>query len=320
MSKKAIQLRIIFMGTSDFARDILAGLLEAHFNIIAVYTRPEKKSGHTQKQNNSPVKELAIAGKIPVFQPDRFTKDKVGELKQLKPDIIIVAAFGKILPESVLEIPGFGCLNVHTSLLPKFRGPSPIQNALLNGEKKTGITIILMDKGIDTGDILNQKTIPIENQDDSKTLYKKCSQEGISILLETIPLWIEKKIVPQRQDDSKASLCQLIEREDGKIIWEEEAENIYNKYKAFYLWPEIFCFWMNNDSLQRIKLKKIILQKYDPQTLYNPGEVFEVGDKIGVQTLKGVIVLEEIQLEGKATMSIKDFLNGYPNFIGSVLK
>lgn len=317
---QAIKLRTIFMGTSPFAKVILAALIKANYNIIAVFTQPDKKAGRKQEIKASPVKELALLYKLPVFQPNKFNSETVSEIKKLKPDLVIVAAYGKILPAEVLETPGFRCVNVHASILPKFRGPSPIQNALLLGEKETGITIMLMNQGIDTGEILSQEKISIEPDETAENLSQNLSRLGAKLLLETLPLWIERKIESRKQDDSRTTLCQLIEREDGHIIWEDNAENIYNKYRAFCQWPGIFGFWDNNGVQERIKFKKVALLKSDTQTPHRPGEVFQLGDKIGVQTLKGVIILEEIQLEGKKSAAAGEFINGHPNILGSVLR
>ena len=318
---KAIKLRIVFMGTSPFAEKMLSAMLEEKYNILAVFTQPDKKSGRKGELTQSPVKILATERKIPIIQPEKFDDKTISDLKELRPDLIIVAAYGKILPEKALEIPGFGSINVHASLLPKLRGASPIQNALLSGEGETGITIMLMDKGMDTGDILLQKKVSIAINDTSDTLTEKLMEKGAEALLEAIPLWIDKKITQKKQAGEKATLCQLIERSDGKIIWDNEAQNIFNQYRAFYSWPGIFSFWDDeNGSTKRIKLNKISLQKINPQKTHRMGEVFQIGEEIGVQTSNGVIILKEVQLEGKSSISAKEFSNGYPNFIGSILK
>jgi methionyl-tRNA formyltransferase len=314
-----IKIRTIFMGTSSFARVVLATLLAEKYNIVAVFTQPDREVGRNKEIKVSPVKELAVSSTVAVFQPDKFNEAAVSEVRKLKPDLLIVAAYGKILPKEILEIPGFGCINIHASLLPKFRGPSPIQNALLCGEKETGVTIMLMNQGIDTGLTLSQEKISIELDDTAQSLSQKLSELGAKLLIKTMPPWVGQKIKPQKQDDSQTSLCQLIEREDGHIIWENEAEKIYNRFRAFHPWPGIFTFWKNKDVTERIKLKKVSLQKIDPETRHQVGEIFLLGDKVGVQTLRGIIIIEEIQLEGKKTVSISDFINGYPDFIGSML-
>jgi len=318
--KKEIKLRIVFMGTSDLSEKILDGLLTEKYNLVGVYTKIDKKVGRKQEMTSPKVKLLAEKNQLPVFQPKTFrSEEAIKELRDLKPDLIVVAAYGKILPKSVLEIPGFGCINVHVSLLPKYRGPSPVQNALLCGEKETGTTIMLMDEGVDTGDLLSQRKLDIQPNDTTSSLMLKLAEQGTQLLLETLPRWIERKIQPSKQDHFHASLCQLIEREDGHIIWEDDAQNIFNKYRALTPWPGIFAYWKNESAVVRLKLISIDLQKKNSQQKRNCGEVFEIGCDIGVQTIKGVILLKEIQKEGKKATDIKSFINGHPKFIGSIL-
>ncbi len=308
------------MGTSEFAAEILESLITTGYNIVSVYTQPDKKAGREQEVKKSAVKILADKNKLPVFQPSKFNESVIEELRVQKPDLIILAAYGKIIPASVLSLPGFGALNVHASLLPKYRGPSPIQNALLNGEKETGVTLMLMDEKIDTGDILGQKKTAIDKNETAQELAKKLAKISSALLLKTIPLWIERKITPQKQNDSQATLCQLIEKEDGKIIWAEDAETIYNLFRAFTPWPGIFAYWEGESGPRRIKLNKIGFLKNNPETKHHIGEIFQIGEKIGVQCNLGVVILEEVQLEGKTNMKIEEFMNGYQNFIGSILK
>ena len=320
MNSKNIKLRVVFMGTSDLSQTILQALVENEYNVVGVFTKPDTKVGRKQELVSPLVKQLAEQNHIPIFQPLKFNTEAVEELKKLKPDLVIVAAYGKIIPKAALEIPGFGCINVHVSLLPKYRGPSPIQNALLCGEKETGVTIMLMDQGVDTGDILAQEKVTIEQDDTTETLMEKLSIIGANLLLKTIPLWVERKIEAKSQDHSQATLCQLIEREDGKIYWADNAENIYNKYRALTPWPGIYTYWKNNSEIVRLKLISIGLQKTNPLEKHQTGEVFELGSDIGVQTDDGIIILKEIQKEGKKTIAAKEFTNGYPNFISSILQ
>lgn len=315
-----IKLRTIFMGTSSFSESILNSLLSAQYNIISVYTQPDKKVGRKQEMQKSAVKILAEKNKLPVYEPSRLSTEAIEELREQKPDIIIVAAYGKILPKEILELPAFGAINVHTSLLPKYRGPSPIQNAILNGEKKTGVTIMLMDEGIDTGDILAQKEAAILEDDTTADVSNKLSAIASELLLENIPLLVKREITPNPQDGSLATLCQLIERSDGKIMWTDEASSIYNRYRAFSPWPGIYTFWENGDVLKRIKLNRISLLKKNCEEKHHIGEVFQIDESYAVQTTLGAIILHEIQLEGKDSTGIKEFLNGYPDFVGSILK
>ena len=317
--EKQIKIPIVFMGTSKLSESVLKALLEKNYVVSGVFTKPDKKIGRKQEISEPLVKKLANENKIPVFQPEKFDEESTAELKKLKPDLIIVAAYGKIIPQAILDIPGFGCINVHASLLPKYRGPSPIQNALMNGEKETGITIMLMDKGVDTGDILSQEAIDIEPNDNNDTLLDRLSVVGANLLIKTLPLWIERRIQPKPQENSSATICQLIERNDGHINWTDDAEEIFNRYRALTPWPGIFCYWKNNSDTTRIKLIFIEKQKINPQQKYAEGEVFEIADDIGVQTGSGVIILKEIQSEGKNVMTVREFKNGHPDFIGSIL-
>ena len=314
-----IKLRVVFMGTSELSEVVLKGLIENEYNVVGVFTKPDKKTGRKQELSESLVKKLANDHEIPIFQPIKFSADAVSQLKELKPDLVIVAAYGKIIPKSALDIPGFGSINVHVSLLPKYRGPSPVQNVLLAGETETGVSIMLMDEGVDTGDSLTQEVVPILQTDNTETLMNKMSLVGTDLLLKTIPLWIERKIEPKAQDHSLATLCQLIEREDGLIFWGQSANTIYNRYRALTPWPGIFTYLKNESGLIRLKLLSIELQKIDPTQKHHEGEVFELGSDIGVQTSEGVIILKELQQEGKKSTDVKSFVNGHPDFIGSIL-
>ena len=314
-----IKLRAVFMGTSSFAAEILSSLLENKYNIISVYTQPGKKVGRDGGIGKSAVAEIAEKNDLKVFEPQNFSEETINELKDQKPDMIIVAAYGKILPQEVLEVPGFGSINVHASMLPKFRGPSPIQNAILEGEAETGTTIMLMDQGIDTGDILKQKKIAIDPDETYPELLSKIAGVSSSLLLETLPFWAERKIKPQKQNENQATYCQLIEREDGKIIWTDDTVSIYNRYRAFIPWPGIFAYWKKNGFNLRLKLSKISPIKNDFSDKKS-GEIFDLDGKAAVKTADGAIILEEVQLEGKAKTKISDFINGYPDFIGSILE
>jgi len=308
------KLKLIFFGTSEFSEVILDSLTKAGYNIAGVFTRPDQKVGRRQEWQKTPVKIMAEKNGIPVFDPAKLDSTSLEQIGNLAPDMIITAAYGKIIPQSILDIPEFGAINVHPSLLPKFRGPSPIQNALLSGEKETGTTIMLMDAGMDTGDILMQKSISIGQADILPELLQKLAVLSAELLLETIPLWIEGKIKPRKQNNSEATFCRMIEKEDGKIDWRETAQSIYNRYRAFYPWPGIFTIWNG----KRIKLNKISLAK-NSQEKRPTGKVFEFDGKIAIQTKERVIILEELQIEGRPNIKAMDFINGYKKFIGSIL-
>lgn len=314
------KVRVVFMGTPALSATLLEALIVQGYNIVGVVTKPDRPIGRKQTVEESPVKETALKHNLPILQPEKIDATALLEIQNWKPDVVVVAAYGKILPESLLSLPGFGCVNFHTSLLPKWRGASPIQNAILSGATETGVTIMLMDKGMDTGDILTQKTVPIDPDDTTPTLTDKLLVAGQALLLETLPLWIERHITPTKQDNEKATLCQLIERSDGHIMWSDDAESIYHRYRALYPWPGVFTYWKKADNLLRLKLLTLSYQKENP-TLPQPlGAVFEIDGKIGIQTSIGVIFPETVQLEGKTPVSIKEFLLGNEGFIGSFLE
>lgn len=318
--KNPVKLNTLFMGTSSFAATILKSLIDNDYNIISVYTRADAKIGREHITQKSPVKLVAEKVKLNVFEPQKFDAEEISKIKKQKPDLIIVAAYGKILPKAVLDIPGFGAINAHASLLPKFRGPSPVQNALLDGEIKTGTTIMLMDEGIDTGDILAQKKIIINPEEKYPELLEKMATASSQLLLKTLPDLINRKIKPVPQEETQASYCQLIERQDGKIIWNEEAISIFNRWRAFYPWPGVFTYWGKNSCNIRLILHKIKFSTRKINPDFSQGQVFESDGEIGVFANQGSIILEEVQLEGKNRIGIADFINGHPDFIGSILK
>lgn len=325
--EKAIKLRTVFMGTSHFALPILEALIARQYNIIAVYTKPDQKIGRKEENGarpvaDNPIRDCAKKHSIPLHQPSRLDDVAIETLRARKPDMIVVAAYGKIIPSAILGIPGFGTINIHPSLLPKFRGPSPIQNAILMGEKETGTTIMLMNDDVDTGDILAQKKFSINPNDTTGTLLPKAAIISAELLVATLPAWVAREITPHAQDEKKATLCQLIERSDGHLSWHAEAMEIYNRYRALMPWPGVFCFWRRkkDDSLVRIKLLSIAMRQDDAATPHAIGEVFLCEDKIGIQTIRGVIFPEEVHMEGKSPQTIDEFRNGYPDFIGSVLQ
>lgn len=320
ISSRIPKIRVVFMGTPTLSAVILETLLEKNYNIVGIVTKADRPAGRKKEIRYSLVKEVALKSDIPLLQPEKIDAAVIAQLRSWKPDLVIVAAYGKILPQEVLDIPGFGCLNFHPSLLPKWRGAAPIQNALLVGATETGVTIMLMDRGMDTGDILRQVIVPITPDDTTLSLTEKLIPAGLTLLLETLPLWIERKIVPIKQNGEQATLCQLIEREDGHIIWTDDAESIYNRFRALFPWPGVFTYWKKNDELLRLKLVSLSFQKQNVQTMHPLGQVFEVGEKVGVRTTAGIIFLDTVQLEGKGPLPIKEFLLGNDSLIGSFLE
>ena len=249
-------MRIVFMGTAELSCASLEKLA-GKFSVVAVVTQPDKPKGRELKLQFSPVKILAEKLKLPVLQPAKARDEKfIAELRGLKPDLIVVVAYGQILPQTILDLPKFGCLNVHTSLLPKYRGASPIQSAILNGETETGVTIMKMDAGLDTGEIISQARTPILPEDNSQTLHDRLAQLGAELLVETIPDYVAGKILPKPQPAEGASYAAKIKKEDGKIDWNEPAEKILNRLRAFTPWPGAFTFLKTEAKPQLLKIWK----------------------------------------------------------------
>lgn len=317
---KAPQVSVIFMGTPDFAATALIALIKESYNIVGVVTRPDRKSGRKQELTPSAVKTLALEHKLPVFQPEKLDADAVKTLSGWKPDIIVVAAYGRILPKTILTLPGFGCINIHASLLPRWRGASPIANALIAGDTETGITLMELDEGMDTGNVLVQERTTIDPNERAPALQDRLADIGAKLLMQTLPLWITRSIESRPQEEAGSTLCQLIEREDGRIFWSESAQDIYNRFRGLFPWPGVFTYWRRGDEgALRIKLHDISLQKTPLTTEHPVGTVLEIGEKIGITTGTGVIFPATLQVEGKGEINIAEFTRRYPDFIGSIL-
>jgi methionyl-tRNA formyltransferase len=307
---------IVFMGTPQFAVPTLERLLVEKYSVLAVYTRPDKPTGRGQRLLLSPVKKLALKHDIPVMQPDTLKSSAVlSALNELNPELIVVAAFGLILPEAVLSIPKHGCFNIHPSLLPSYRGPSPVAYTLLGGEQTSGVTLILMDKGMDSGPIIAQRKIVISSDDTTGSLTDKLALEGADLLIESLPLWLSGRIKPKPQDDSKATYSRIINAGDGLIDWSLSAVEIGHRIRAFYPWPGTYTRWEG----KRIKIHTGI--PLTGEVCGQPGKVVALyrGEGIGVVTGDGYLKICQLQLEGKEKMSSVDFARGQRTFVGSVL-
>lgn len=307
--------KIIFMGTPDFAVPILKSLVESGYTLATVFTQPDKKVGREQKIVYSPVKKLALKCSIPVYQPEKLDHEVEQKISSIKPDLIVVAAYGKILPKSILDIPKYGCLNLHASLLPKYRGASPIPAAILSSEKETGVSIMLMDEKMDHGPIINQRKEKIYNNETGKSLHDRLAKIGAELLIQTLPKWFEGKIKPKPQDHTKATYTKIISREDGHIDWTKSAEEIERQIRAFYPWPGSWTIWNG----RRLKILQVKLSKL--QDARKPGEVFLTKDrKLAIVCSKGYLLVERLQLEGKKQMTAEEFLKGHPDIVGIILK
>lgn len=312
-------MRIVFMGTPEFAVPILKALIDRSYRVVAVYTQPDKRAGRGQQVMSSPVKQLALLRGLDIVQPDTLRDSStIEQLASYTPDLVVVAAFGQLLPPKVLALPRFGCLNVHPSLLPRYRGASPITTAILEGDEVTGVTIMLMDAGMDTGPILSQKEVPISGEDTCGTLAAKLAQAGADLLMETLPLWVDGQIRPQAQDEGKASYTKIITKSDGQINWHLTAVEIWRRVRAFDPWPGCYTWWRG----RRLKLTKVVPLGMKKAGV-SPGKVIALPQPeeaaVGVMTGDGVLGLICVQLEGKREMSAEEFVRGQRDFIGSSL-
>lgn len=313
-----MQLKIIFMGTPEFGAIILEELIKGGYPPVLVITAPDKPVGRKQIITPPPVKISAQKYNIPVLQPEKILNLK-SEILNLNPDLIIVAAYGQILPKEILEIPKYGCLNVHPSLLPRWRGASPIQYTILNGDKETGITIILMTEKVDKGDIIAISKFQITNPKITcPELLKELANLGAKLLVKTIPKLVKNEIKPKPQNGLKATYSKILKKKDGKIDWKKPAEYIERQIRTFYPWPGSFCFL---DEKQIKILKADVLKQTKNGPFGSPGKTFLApNDKIAVQTGKDFLVIEKLQFEGKKPMSSEEFLRGHLKFIGKILK
>ena len=309
-----METRIVFMGSPMFAEPSLIALHNS-FKVVGVVTQPDRPSGRGRSMSPSAIKSLAEKLKISVFQPQSL-KDPIAvdHIKQWKPDIIVVAAFGQILRRQILELSPHGCVNVHASLLPRWRGASPIQYAILNGDPMTGVTIMKMDEGVDTGGILSQKSIPILEDDTAFSLTTRLSKLGANLLVDTLPGYINKTIIPTEQDNTKSTYAPLINKEDGRLNLATPAKHLENKVKALVTWPGTFVI-VNNQvikihkahAVSSSKPTSIDYEKANADTVILNGEPALV-------TIEGFLVLDQVQLPGKKIMSGKDFLRGHKNW------
>ena len=307
--------RIVFFGTPAFAVPVLEGLLDGTDPVRAVVTQPDRRKGRGQRVGVSAVKERFLHDPYPgccLLQPEKVKETSFQEtLRGLCPDLFVVAAFGQILPAAVLEIPRYGSINVHASLLPKYRGAAPIPWAILRGEEVTGVTIMKMDAGMDTGDILLQRDIPIRPDETAETLHDRLALLGPALLLETLHLMKKQAIAPLPQDAARATYAPPLKKEDGRIDWSREAIEIDRQVRAFHPWPVAFT------HLRGQMLKVYRGEAKTGGTGERGGKVAWVGnDWIEVETGKGVYRIREVQLEGKRRMTIREFLSGHPVPVG----
>ncbi len=308
-------LKVIFMGTPEFCVPILESLIK-EYNVLAIVTQPDKEVGRKKEIVYSPIKKRALEHNIRVLQPIKI-RDEYEDIINLKPDIIITCAYGQIVPEIVLNYPKYGCINVHASLLPKLRGGAPIHKAIINGYAKTGITIMYMDKGMDTGDMISKVEVKIEDNDTAESLHDKLQKAAVPLLLETLPTIIDGTNKREKQNNEEATYAYNVSREDEHIDFNKTSREIFNQIRGLNSWPGAYAIL--NDKNIKLWLSKISDKKYNEK----PGTIVSI-DKNGMEvvTKDGSILITELQLSGKKKMNIKDFINGNKkeDYLSKVLK
>ena len=306
-------MRVIYMGTPALSVSPLDLLLEKKYQVVGVYTQPDRPAGRGRGMLTSPVKAYAEERGLKVLQPTSLgSYHTYSEFRSLKPDVVVVAAYGKILPKRLVRFPLFGCINIHPSLLPRHRGPSPVPFTLLEGDSVAGVTLMLLDEGMDTGPIIAQKEESIFPEDTGATLSTRLFVEGARLLADNLPLYLKGSIVPRPQTESGVTYARKLTKEDGRIQWERSAESIWRQVRAYSIWPGSYTFW-------RKKLLKVL----EAVSLVggegvSPGEVviLQSGSPValGVATGDGILGIKRVQLEGKKAMDVGEFLQGHEEF------
>lgn len=308
------RIRTLFIGTPSFAIPSLEALLaDSFFDVVGVVTQPDKPVGRTQTLSQSPIKKMALAANLPVYQPERI-RNFVSEIESMKLDIIVLVAYGQIIPKAILDLPQFGCINVHGSLLPKYRGAAVIQAPIINGDSETGVTIMIMDEGLDTGPILAQAHFPLSNTETANSLFPKIATLGAQSLTSTLHRYINGGLKPKAQDEQYTSYVKILKKDDARIDWSKSAPEIERLTRAMNPWPVTWTTWNN-------KLVKIIEVEHKPFAInqYKPGQIFVSNGQVVVQCGINALIIKRLQLEGKTEMLASDFLRGQVDFGKAVL-
>ena len=299
-------MKIVFMGTPDFAVGALEAIIRAGHEVTAVVTQPDKAKGRSGQVQFPPVKECAVKYGIPVFQPVKVkTPEAIAELRKYEADLFVVAAFGQILSKEILTMPKYGCVCIHASLLPKYRGAAPINWCIIDGEKESGVTIMQMDEGIDTGDILTKKVVPIERKETAESLFDKLAVAGAELIVETLPQIEAGTITPVKQNDAESCYAKMMDKSIGKVDWSMKAEQIERLVRGLNSWPSAYTHFQGKS----VKLWDCDVA--DTQSKEAPGTIIDVAkDYIEVATGEGSIRILALQLEGKKRMDTRTFLLG----------
>ena len=309
-------MKMIFMGSSDYGMPVLKNLIAENFNIVSVYTKSDPITKIKLKQSN-PIESLAISNQIPVHLPKKIDEKEIDLLTKIAPDIIIVAAYGLYLPPKIIDLPKFGCLNIHPSLLPKYRGPSPVISTILSDEKATGVSIIKINNKLDAGPMLKSQIVNRICNETAYDLTKRLFSIGSELLIDIIPRWIKNEISPISQKESDATFTKKITKSDGEIKWNLSSKEIYLKTLAYNPWPKTYSWWNG----KRIILTKMELTSTKENNNVAPGTIIRTSsNKIAISTATTDLLLSTILLEGKREISVQEFVLGHPTFINSKLK
>jgi len=304
------------MGTPYFGVPVLESLTESGHSVVAIYTRPDRPAGRGRHSAPSPVKQAALARGIPVVEPQTLRDDAaVRELTEWAPDLVVVAAFAYLLPPAILSVPRHGCLNVHPSLLPQYRGPSPVATAILNGDLQTGVTIMQMDSGLDTGPIVGQAAVAINEDDTTESLTSLLAECGARLLVDTIAPWLAGRVTPRPQREDEATFSVRISAHDARLDWSLSASVLARQVRAYHPWPGSYTLWKG------LRLKVVGARPLSLRLPHPTGAVvaMQPPDSVGVVTDDGTLCLDRLQLEGKRAVPAEEFVRGHRDFVGSVL-
>lgn len=312
--------RLVFMGTPTYVIPVLEALIsEASVEVVGVYTPPDRPKGRGRPIEMPAVKSFAVERGLLVRQPASLRTERAQEeMAELRPDVIVVAAYGKLLPSPVLNTPPHGCLNLHPSLLPRYRGPSPVATAILDGKDTTGVTLMLLDEGMDTGPIISQREFPLSGRETADSLTSALFQLGAEVLLECLPSWVAGRSNTRSQDEARATVTRKLQRGDGAADWQLPATVLERRWRAYTPWPGLFTIWEG----KALKLLSVVTlpQAADPPA--EPGQVVALSSRdapVAVATGEGLLGLKTVQLEGRRAQSAGDFQRGYPGFLGARL-
>lgn len=302
-------MKVVFMGTPDFAVGALQSIIKAGHEVTAVVTQPDKPKGRGKEVQISPVKACALEHDIPVFQPVKIkTEESVAALREYEADIFVVAAFGQILSKEILDMPRYGCVNIHASLLPKYRGAAPIQWAVIDGEEESGVTIMQMNEGLDTGDILMQEIVKLDVKETGESLFDKLAVCGADLIVKALEEIEKGSLTPVKQDDSKSTYAKMLRKEFGRLDFSQDAIVLERKIRGLNSWPSAYTLFKG----KTLKIWDADVIEKNSMSINTYGEVCEVGkDSFSIQTGNGILKIKEVQLEGKKRMDVSAFLLGY---------